>query len=219
MTKKKEAKDQETTADVKLDVIDNEAEESAEAAEKNKKAVKTEKEKKEEKEPTAEEKIESLQEELADAKDNLLRLKADYQNYRMRTAKEIANARLFGQTDTLLPFLQVFDHFNMAMIAAEKSDNMDAIKEGLEMILKEYKKGLDELGVVPFNATGEKFDPKLHEAMTHEPSDEVEEGYVIKQWNTGYKLGERLLRPATVVVSSGPAVQEEAEEQAEETEG
>eukprot|EP00764_Aduncisulcus_paluster_P009418 gnl/Carplike_NY0171/3126_a4199_439.p1 GENE.gnl/Carplike_NY0171/3126_a4199_439~~gnl/Carplike_NY0171/3126_a4199_439.p1 ORF type:complete len:215 (-),score=46.61 gnl/Carplike_NY0171/3126_a4199_439:284-928(-) len=214
MTKKKEKTDKETVADVKLDVIDNEAEESKKAAEK---------EEKEKKEPTAEEKIESLQEELANAKDDLLRLKADYQNYRMRTAKEISNARVFGQTDTLLPFLQVFDHFNMAMIAAERSDNMDAIKEGLQMILREYKKGLEELGVVPFDATGEKFDPKLHEAMTHEPSDEVEEGYVIKQWNTGYRLGERLLRPATVVVSSGPATQEEAEEQveeqAEETEG
>ena len=97
----------------------------------------------------------------------------------------------------------------MAMMAADKSENMDAIKQGLDMILKEYKKGLDELGVVSYNAVGEKFDPKLHDAMTNEPSDEVEEGYVIKQWNVGYKLGERLLRPATVVVSSGPAKDEE----------
>ena len=130
----------------------------------------------------------------------------------MRTAKEIANARMFGQNDTILPFLQVFDHFSMAMTAAEKSENMDAIKQGLEMILKEYKKGLDELGVVAYDAVGEKFDPKLHDAMTNEPSDEIEEGYVIKQWNGGYKLGERLLRPATVVVSSGPANDEQDEE-------
>ena len=213
--KEKEVKNKETAEDVKLDIIDNEAEDS-------KKAGKEKKAEKKKKEPTAEEKIETLEEELASAKDDLLRLKADYQNYRMRMAKEVSNARLFGQTDTLLPFLQVFDHFNMAMIAAERSDNMDAIKEGLQMILREYKKGLDELGVVSFDATGKKFDPKLHEAMTHEPSDEVEEGYVIKQWNSGYKLGERLLRPATVVVSSG-SVAEEAEEQvdeqAEETEG
>lgn len=174
------------------------------------------------KELTPEEQITVLEEELDEVKDNLLRLKADYQNYRMRTAKEIANARLFGQTDTLLPFLQVFDHFNMAMTAAEKSDNMEAIKEGLQMILREYKKGLDELGVVPFDATGQKFDPKLHEAMTHEPSDKVEEGYVVKQWNVGYKLGDRLLRPATVVVSSGPAGGKDddlADEQLEEQEG
>ena len=158
----------------------------------------------EEKELSAEEKIEALEAELAEEKNSILRLKADFQNYRMRSAKEISNARLFGQSDTILPFLQVFDHFNMAMIAAEKSDNMDAIKQGLEMILKEYKKGLDELGVASFDAIGKEFDPTLHNAMTHEPSDEVEEGYVIKQWNVGYKLGERLLRPATVVVSSGP---------------
>ena len=197
MKKKKEKKVTDAVDDVKLDLVDNEVEEAVEEIE--------------EKELTAEEKVEALTAELAESKDDLLRLRADFQNYRMRTAKEIANARMFGQTDTLQPFLQVFDHFNMAMMAAEKSDNMDAIKQGLEMILKEYKKGLDELGVVSYDAVGEKFDPKLHDAMTNEPSDDVEEGYVIKQWNVGYKLGERLLRPATVVVSSGPAENEQSE--------
>jgi len=194
MKKKKAEKVTAPVDDIKLDLIDNEAEETENSVEEI-----------EEKELTAEEQVEALTAELAESKDDLLRLKADFQNYRMRAAKEIANARVFGQTDTILPFLQVFDHFSMAMTAAEKSDNMDAIKQGLEMILKEYKKGLDELGVVHYDAVGEKFDPKLHDAMTNEPSDEVEEGYVIKQWNGGYKLGERLLRPATVVVSSGPA--------------
>lgn len=205
MKNKKTKKTTKPVDDVKLDIIDNEeAEETKEVAgEAEEETV--------EKEPTPEEKIEALTAELAEEKDSLLRLRADFQNYRMRTAKEIANARMYGQTDTILPFLQVFDHFSMAMMAAEKSDNMDAIKQGLEMILKEYKKGLDELGVVAFDAVGEKFDPKLHDAMTNEPSDDVEEGYVIKQWNAGYKLGERLLRPATVVVSSGPAKDEQSE--------
>ncbi len=199
MKKKKEKQVTEPANDVKLDIIDSE--EIEETAEETV-----------EKELTAEDKLEALTAELASSKDDLLRLRADFQNYRMRAAKEIANARMFGQTDTIIPFLQVFDHFNMAMMAAEKSDNMDAIKQGLEMILKEYKKGLDELGVESYNAVGEKFDPKLHDAMTNEPSDDVEEGYVTKQWNVGYKLGERLLRPATVVVSSGPAENEENED-------
>lgn len=160
---------------------------------------------------TPEAQLEVLTAELDKAKDDLLRLKADFQNYRMRTAKEIAGARMFGQTDTLLPFLQIFDHFSMAMAAAEKSDNVEAIKAGLEMILKEYRKGLDELGVVPFNAEGEKFDPQFHNAVAHEPSAEVKEGCIIRQWTAGYKLGERLLRPAAVVVSSGPAPAEPAE--------
>jgi len=206
MKKKKNKKTNKPVDDVKLDIIDNEeAEETKEiGGEAAEETV--------EKELSPEEKIDALTIELAESKDSLLRLRAEFQNYRMRTAKEIANARMFGQTDTIIPFLQVFDHFNMAMMAAEKSDNMDAIKQGLEMILKEYKKGLDELGVVAFDAVGEKFDPKLHDAMTNEPSDDVEEGYVIKQWNVGYKLGERLLRPATVVVSSGPAKDEQDED-------
>ena len=203
MKKKKERKVDEAVNDVKLDVVDNEEVEET---------VEETAEETAEKELTPEEKIEELNAQLAEEKDNLLRLRADFQNYRMRTAKEIANARMYGQTDTIIPFLQVFDHFSMAMMAAEKSDNMDAIKQGLEMILKEYKKGLDELGVESFDAVGKKFDPKLHDAMTNEPSDEVEEGYVIKQWSVGYKLGERLLRPATVVVSSGPAEKEEQED-------
>jgi molecular chaperone GrpE len=201
MKKKKTKKVTKPVDDVKPDIIDNEAGKAEISVEEI-----------EEKELTAEEQVEALTAELAESKDALLRLKADFQNYRMRTAKEISNARVFGQTDTILPFLQVFDHFNMAMMAAEKSDNMDAIKQGLEMILKEYKKGLDELGVVPYDAVGEKFDPKLHDAMTNEPSDEMKEGYVTKQWNVGYKLGERLLRPATVVVSSGPAKDEQSED-------
>ena len=201
MKKKKTKKVTKPVDDIKSDIIDNEAGKAEISVEEI-----------EEKELTAEEQVEALTVELAESRDDLLRLKADFQNYRMRTAKEISNARVFGQTDTILPFLQVFDHFSMAMMAAEKSDNMDAIKQGLEMILKEYKKGLDELGVVSYDAVGEKFDPKLHDAMTNEPSDKVEEGYVIKQWNGGYKLGERLLRPATVVVSSGPAKDEQSED-------
>ena len=201
MKKKKTKKVTKPVDDIKPDIIDNEAGIAEIPVEEI-----------EEKELTTEEQVEALTVELAESKDALLRLKADFQNYRMRTAKEISNARVFGQTDTILPFLQVFDHFSMAMMAAEKSDNMDAIKQGLEMILKEYKKGFDELGVVSYDAVGEKFDPKLHDAMTNEPSDEVEEGYVIKQWSVGYKLGERLLRPATVVVSSGPAKDEQSED-------
>ncbi len=205
MKKKKTKKTVAPVDEVNVDGIDNQAEETKDSvAQAAGQAV--------EKELTPEEKIEALTAEVAKSKDDLLRLKADFQNYRMRTAKEISSARVFGQTDTIIPFLQVFDHFSMAMMAAEKSDNMDAIKQGLEMILKEYKKRLDELGVVSFDATGKKFDPKLHDAMSNEPSNEVKEGYVLKQWNVGYKLGERLLRPATVVVSSGPAKDEQNED-------
>ncbi|MFA7231988.1 MAG: nucleotide exchange factor GrpE [Victivallaceae bacterium] len=160
---------------------------------------------------TPEDTIKALETALALEQDKLLRLQAEFQNYRKRAAKEISNARIVGLTETIMPFLQVFDHFNMAVIAAGKSDNMDAIRQGLEMILTEYSKALEELGVERIDAIGEIFNPEHHEAIAEEASEEIEEGRVLKQWSCGYKMGEKLLRPAGVVVSSGPTSNNEQE--------
>ena len=145
-----------------------------------------------------------LQAEVASLKDQLLRKEADYQNYRKRMAREVSDARRIGLVETITPFLQVFDLFEMAMKAADKSDNVAALKQGLEMILAQYGKTIDELGVQKFDAVGETFDPMWHDAVAYENSDEVAEGVIIKQWSSGFKIGEKLLRPARVVVSSGP---------------
>ena len=148
---------------------------------------------------------EALRKEVAELKDALLRKEADFQNYRRRMAREVSDARRVGLVETITPFLQVFDLFDMAMKAAEKSDNVAALKQGLEMILAQYGKTIDELGVQKFDAVGSTFDPMLHDAMAYENNDEAAEGVIIKQWNCGYKLGDKLLRPARVIVSSGPA--------------
>ena len=154
----------------------------------------------------------ALQLEVAQLKDQLLRKEADFQNYRKRMAREVSDARRIGLTETITPFLQVFDLFEMAMKAADTSDNIAALKQGLAMILAQYGKTLDELGVQKFDAVGSKFDPMLHDAVAYENSDEAADGTILKQWNCGYKLGDRLLRPARVIVSSGPAAEETAEE-------
>ncbi len=159
-----------------------------------------------------EQRIASLEEELAAAHDRHLRLQAEYQNYRKRVSKDISTARFLAIAEAAMPFLQVCDYLNMAMGAAETSDNLDAIRQGLKMIMGEYQKAMDELGIVKVNAAGEQFNPELHDALAHEASSDVPEGKVIKQWNCGYKLGERLLRPAKVVVSSGPAKTEDKQE-------
>lgn len=163
-------------------------------------------------EVSPEQRIASLEEELAAAHDRHLRLQAEYQNYRKRVSKDISTARFLAMAESAMPFLQVCDYLNMAMGAAETSDNLDAIRQGLKMIMAEYQKAMDELGIIKVNAVGEKFNPELHDALAHEASDDVPEGKVIKQWNCGYKLGERLLRPAKVVVSSGPAKTEDKQE-------
>ena len=154
---------------------------------------------------------ETLSKEVAELKDALLRKEADFQNYRRRMAREVSDARRVGLVETITPFLQVFDLFDMAMKAAEKSDNVAALKQGMEMILAQFGKSIDELGVQKFDAVGTTFDPMLHDAMAYENSDEAAEGVIIKQWNCGYKLGDKLLRPARVIVSSGPAKTEDSE--------
>lgn len=145
-----------------------------------------------------------LEDELEELRNKYLRLHADYDNYRKRVSKDLSNVRLNAQVDTVLPIIQIFDHFDMAVAATENADNMDAIKEGLKMILVEFGKALDELGLKKIDAIGRPFDPNLHEAVAEEPSEE-EEGTVIKQWRCGYQMGDRLIRPANVVVSSGPS--------------
>lgn len=147
--------------------------------------------------------IQELESKLAEAQDKILRIHAEYDNYRKRSFRELTDARAAVKADTLVPILNVFDHFKMAVAAAENSDDMNVIKEGMTMICAEFAKAIEEFGLEEINSLGEKFDPNLHEAIAKEAS-ESEEDTVIKQWKCGYKLGNRLLRAATVVVSSGP---------------
>ena len=164
-----------------------------------------------EKEPTE---LEKTQRALAEVSEKYIYLQAEYQNYRKRVSKELAGVRAATVADTLHPFLTVCDFLNMADTAAANSDNVESIRQGLKMILGEFNKAFDELGVKSFSAAGEKFDPALHEAVASENSDTVPEGVVIRQWSGGFKLGETLLRPARVVVSAGPAKAEAAKSEA-----
>ena len=165
-----------------------------------------------EKEKTAELSAEEkLAAELAEAQAKYLYLQAEYQNFRKRTARDISDARSHAIADTLTPFLAVSDFLAMAQTAAEKTDNLDAIKQGLTMIIAQFDKALEEMSVRKFSGIGEKFNPDLHDAVGRESSDSVPEGVITKEWNCGYKIGEKLLRPARVMVSSGPEVPAEKE--------
>ncbi|MBR7128146.1 MAG: nucleotide exchange factor GrpE [Lentisphaeria bacterium] len=143
---------------------------------------------------------------IADLESKILYLQADYQNYRKRTSKDINDARVSGTANALEPFLRVNDFLGMAQIAVEKSDNIEAIKQGILMIINEYTKAMDELGVVRIKSINEKFNPELHDAISQEFSETVADGVIIKEVTGGYKMGERLLRPARVIVSKGKEV-------------
>ena len=152
---------------------------------------------------------EKLREALAELQAKYLYLQAEYQNYRKRVAKDIADAKGYAYADALGPFMTVFDFLAMADTAAVQSDNIESIRQGLKMIIGEFNKAFDTLGVKPLETVGKPFDPALHEAVAHEASDSVPEGVVIRQWSNGFKMGEKLLRPARVVVSDGAAKPED----------
>lgn len=151
----------------------------------------------------AAEQIEILTRKLAEAERLRLLALAEMDNQRKRAAKERDNLRAHVEQDTLMPFLQVFEHFSMAVKAVHGAANVDAIVKGLEMIQTEFDKAFSELGVEKIDALGKEFNPEFHEAVAQEPSGTVPAGIVLKQWSFGFKSGDRLIKPAMVIVSSG----------------
>ncbi len=104
----------------------------------------------------------------------------------------------------------MFDHFQMAMDHVQENPDFETLKQGMDMILGEFRRTFEALGVQRVDAENSEFDPNEHEAVSHEPSQEVPSGHVLRQWKCGYRMGDRLLRPATVIVSSGPPENPEA---------
>ena len=194
------------------------AEEAAKAAqEEEKKEENSGKEAKEEKKVlTPEERIAQLEKTVVELEEKRIRLIAEMENQRKRAAKDLESMRFNVMTDTLYPFFQVFDHFEMAVAACGKSDNIQALTAGMQMIGNEFARAFDDLGIVKIDAVGKDFDANCHDAVAQEASDTVPEGKVIRQWCAGYKMNDRLLKAASVVVSSGPAKKEETEVKAEE---
>ena len=144
-----------------------------------------------------------LKEKLAAAEDRYLRLAAEYENYRKRMARDQQEARIATRVDTLMSVLNVLDHFRLAMAAVETNTDPKVMRDGMNMILAEFEKALEDAGVNIIEAVDCPFNPQLHEASAREPSETVPENHVLRQWRCGYRLGERLIRPAAVVVSGG----------------
>ena len=147
--------------------------------------------------------VAEFQKKLDEARDKHLRAVADMDNFRKRTLREFGEIRNQERASTLQPFLNVFDHFQMALEHSEKSADQVTLKKGMDMILDDFRKALAALNVEPIDAQGKVFDPRYHQAVSEAPSADVPAGHVAQQWKVGYKLGEQLLRPAMVVVSSG----------------
>ncbi len=148
-----------------------------------------------------------LQADLDRFRDLALRSQADFENYKKRCAREKEEAIKYANSSLLERLTAIVDNFELGLSAAREQSAKSPIYSGMSMVLKQLNDFLAENGLQPIDAEEKKFDPNLHEAIAHEPSDEVPEGIVIRQTRRGYRYKDRLLRPSAVVVSSGPVKQ------------
>ena len=140
--------------------------------------------------------------------DKYVRLNADFDNFKKRAARERQEAIRYANEGLLEKLIPIIDNFEMALMAANNAQaagNTDALKQGVNMIATQLKSALNEAGLEEIDATGQPFNPNLHEAVSQQESKDVPEGQVLQQLRKGYKLRDRLIRPATVVVAKKAA--------------
>jgi molecular chaperone GrpE len=146
-------------------------------------------------------------ENMSKLQDQLLRSRAEFDNFRKRTQRDREDAMRYANEAILTEILPILDNFELGMKAAENAPDTKSITQGLSMVLTQFQKFLTDFGVKPIEAMGKPFDPKLHEAVGQEINDDVPDHTVIAQHRKGYMLHDRLIRPATVIVSQASTSQ------------
>jgi molecular chaperone GrpE len=161
-------------------------------------------------EPITEERLREMENRLAakekeydETYDKLLRVSAEFENYRKRTAREMDDFRKYAIQSLLKEMLSAVDHIELAIQAAASNSAPDKkLTEGLSLTLKELLRIFEKFKVKPIEAVGKPFNPEFHEAILREESGEFPENTVLREMQKGYLIGSRLLRPSLVVVAA-----------------
>ncbi|MDC1508178.1 nucleotide exchange factor GrpE [Saprospiraceae bacterium] len=170
---------------------------------KDEKDTKSKKKTKSSKKDKLTDRIEELEQELSESKDKFLRLFAEFDNFKKRTAKERIDFRATAGMDALQAFLPVMDDFDRAKKVAENEDNNEEFSEGVKLVYQKLKSVLTSKGIKVMESTGETFDPELHEAITEIPAPtEDMKGKIIDTIEQGYYLNDKIIRYARVVVGN-----------------
>lgn len=140
-----------------------------------------------------------------EAEDRLLRIAAEFENYKKRMERERANALKYAEEGIVRELLPTLDNLDRAIEQGQASGNCAGLLEGVEMTRSGLMQTLERYGLVPLESAGKPFDPNFHEALTMEASDSVPAQSIVKEYFKGYMYKERLLRAAKVIVSSGKA--------------
>ena len=144
--------------------------------------------------------LENLQAEYDALNDKYMRILAEYDNFRKRTQKDIDARVSYTKTDMLSKILPVIDNFERAAFNAEA--DFDGYKKGIEMTVKQFLEILGSMGVESFGAVGETFDPNFHNGVMHIEDDSFDENVIVDVFMKGYKIGDKVIRPATVKVAN-----------------
>ena len=156
------------------------------------------------------ERIEQLKEQASKADEHwqqMLRVVADFENFKKRAARERQEVSKYANESLLEKLIPVLDNLDMALASASSAQNstVQQLQAGVSMIHQQLKTALAEAGLEEVDASNKMFDPNWHEAISQQESAEIPEGQVLQQVRKGYKLRDRLLRPASVVVAKKPA--------------
>jgi molecular chaperone GrpE len=152
--------------------------------------------------------VAKLEQEKKENFDKYLRAVADLENYRKRGKRDLDDARAEAKTKVLKEMLPVVDNLERAVEHAEKSGEPGAVVDGVRLVLRQFLTSFERVDVTPVDAANQPFDPNLHEAISQQETDEFPPGTVVQVLQRGYRLGDRLLRPALVVVAKAKPVPE-----------
>ena len=159
------------------------------------------------------EQIDKLEKENGSLSERLLRTLAEFDNYRKRVAREKDDLLKYGAEKMALDMLPVADNFERALDQAKNAADAAAVVQGVEMIFKQFMATLEKFNIKSFDSIGETFDPEKHEAMARQDNQQYAENTVVAEFQKGYYLNDKLLRPARVVVSQGPGSDSDVQEE------
>ena len=151
--------------------------------------------------PKKKSKLAKAEEQVVVITDRLLRLQADFDNFRKRTLREKSDIYKRANEELMEELLPVIDHMDMALQAAADHDAPEAFTSGFSLVGEQLVSALKKSGLTAIETEEKEFDPNLHEALSQLPSDDVESGHIMIQVRRGFMLGDRLLRPAQVIVA------------------
>jgi len=145
-----------------------------------------------------------LKEKLSVSEDKYLRLAAEFDNFRKRTARQYGDAIKTANQNIIVELLEVVDNFQRALQTESNNSDRESLLKGIELVYQNLNGILEKQGLEPIEAVGKEFDPNLHEAMMQTSSDDFPEGVVVQELTKGYMLNGKVIRYSRVAVSSGP---------------